>query len=107
MNRLSTLLGIILPMILAACDSPKATVREIRENLNDFQRQPNIITLDTLAKSFEKIEVQIEDLKSRDRIEEADLYLRQAKLMREEYLQTRINFLKWSERQSRKSAESQ
>lgn len=80
---------------------------EIRENLNAFQRQPNIITLDTLSKSFKKIDDQIRDLEARERIEEADLYRRQAMLMREEYRQTRIEFLKWSQRQSRKAAESQ
>lgn len=97
----------LVVVLLAACDSPEKSVREIRENLNAFQRQPNIITLDTLNKSFIKIDEQIQRLVDDDRINEADLYRRQAMLMREEYLQTRNNFLKMSQRQSRQQAESQ
>lgn len=107
MMRLAALAGCFLLVLLAGCDSPDKTMVEIRENLNAFQRQPNIITLDTLSKSFKKIDDQIRELEARERIEEADLYRRQAMLMREEYRQTRIEFLKWSQRQSQKAAESQ
>lgn len=106
-SRFAAISACLCAIVLAGCDSPESTVREIRENLNAFQRQPNIITLDTLDKSFKKIDAQIRDLEARERIDEADLYRRQAMLMREEYRQTRINFLKWSQRQSRSQAESQ
>lgn len=103
---LAALVACLCALLVAGCESPEATVREIRENLTAFQRQPNIITLDTLDKSFKKIDAQIRDLEARERIEEADLYRRQAMLMREEYRETRVTFLKWSQRQSRKPAES-
>jgi hypothetical protein len=106
-SRFASLIACICAVMLAGCDSPESTIREIRENLSAFQRQPNIITLDTLDKSFKKIDAQILDLEARERIDEADLYRRQAMLMREEYRQTRINFLKWSQRQSRSQSESQ
>lgn len=110
MMRLAALAVCFLLTFMAGCDSPDKTLVEIRENLNAFQRQPNIITLDKLSKSFKKMDEHLEKLKARDRTDEADLYFRQAKLMREEYLQTRNNFLKWSQRQSQQpqtSAESQ
>ena len=67
-------------------------------------------TSNKLSKSFKKMDEHLESLKARERTDEADLYFRQAKLMREEYLQTRNNFLKWSQRQSQQPpqpAESQ
>ncbi len=110
MKRQAALAVCFLLTFMAGCDSPDKTLVEIRENLTAFQRQPNIITLDKLSKSFKKMDEHLESLKARERTDEADLYFRQAKLMREEYLQTRNNFLKWSQRQSQQSpqpAESQ
>ena len=106
MVRNAALAVCFLLTFMVGCDSPDKTLVEIRENLTAFQRQPNIITLDKLSKSFKKMDVHLENLKDRERIDEADLYRRQAMLMREEYRQTRIEFLKWSQCQSQQSPQS-
>ena len=97
------LLG-FLAAALAACDSPGGTIREIRANLELFKNSPNMLTLEKLDASFDKIEAQIRDLEAKGDIVQADLFRRQALTLRYEYRSIRREFIRWSEEQLRKDA---
>lgn len=89
---------------LAACERPGDTVREIRENLEVFKAEPNMLTLEKLDASFDKIEAQIRDLEEKGDTVQADLFRRQALTLRYEYRSIRREFIRWSEEQLKKGA---
>ena len=97
------LLG-LLGAMLAGCDTPGATIREIRANLEVFKKTPNMLTLEKLDASFDKIEAQIRDLEERGDIVQSDLFRRQALTLRYEYRSIRQEFIRWSEEQLNKGA---
>jgi hypothetical protein len=95
------LLG-VLAAVLAACDTPGGTIREIRSNLEVFKKTPNMLTLEKLDASFDKIEAQIRELEQKGDIVQADLFRRQALTLRYEYRSIRREFIRWSEEQLKK-----
>jgi predicted nucleic acid-binding Zn-ribbon protein len=98
--RLSVL-GFLIAL-LAACDTPGGTIREIRANLEVFKKTPNMLTLEKLDASFDKIETQIRDLEEKGDTVQADLFRRQALTLRYEYRAIRREFIRWSEEQLKK-----
>ena len=95
------LLG-LLAMVIAACDTPGDTIREIRANLEIFKKTPNMATLEKLDASFDKIEEQIRKLEAKEDVVHADLFRRQAFTLRYEYRSIREEFIRWSEDQLKK-----
>jgi len=97
--------ALALILMLGACDRPRVinpeveTIREIERNLQTFKANPNMVTLETLDKSFDKIQVQIDELKARGDTVQADLYRRQAFTLRYEYRAVRREFIRWSNEQ--------
>jgi len=92
--------ALLLAAALAACDTPAHTIKELRTNLDTFQKAPNMATLERLDQSFDKIDAQIRELESKGDAVQADLFRRQAMTMRYEYRSTRMAFLKWAEEQA-------
>jgi len=90
--------------LLSACDTPGGTIREIRANLEVFKKNPNMLTLEKLDASFDKIETQIRGLEEKGDIVQADLFRRQALTLRYEYRSIRREFIRWSEEQLEKEA---
>ena len=87
-------------VILTGCDSPEGMVREIRKKLDAFRASPNRTELERLEKSFTRIDAVIKDLEAKEDFAQADLFRRQAMMLRYEYRASREAFLKWSENQS-------
>lgn len=92
----------LLAAMLAGCDTPGGTIREIRANLEVFKNNPNMLTLEKLDASFDKIETQIRALEEKGDIVQADLFRRQALTLRYEYRSIRREFIRWSEEQLNK-----
>ena len=105
--RQGMLLAILL--LVGACSRPSAihpeveTIREIERNLESFKANPNMATLETLDKSFDKIQAQIDALKAQGDTVQADLYRRQAFTLRYEYRAVRREFIRWSNEQLNKT----
>jgi hypothetical protein len=95
----------VLTLGLAACDSPAGTVREIKQNLETFQKYPTIQTKERLDRSFDKINDQVRALEDRGDTVNADLFRRQALTLLYEYHSTRLAFSKWSAEQATLSTE--
>lgn len=89
---------------LTGCDSPAGRVREIRKNLDSFRSSPNPAQLERLEKSFVRIDAVIKDLEAKEDFAQADLFRRQAMMLRLEYRASREAFLKWSQDQLSKQA---
>lgn len=98
--------ALLLAATLAACDSPARTIKELRANLDTFQKAPNMLTLERLDQSFDKIDAQIRELEAKGDTVQADLFRRQAMTMRYEYRSTRMAFLKWAEEQTAQKTNS-
>ena len=92
-------LACALSFFLVACDTPGGTIREIRANLETFKKTPNMLTLEQLDASFDKIEKQIHHLEEKGDTVQADLFRRQAFTLRYEYRSIRREFIRWSEEQ--------
>lgn len=97
--------GIALAILLlaAGCESPPRTIREIERNLEAFKARPNMHTLEVLDKSFDKIQAQVDALQAEGDTVRADLYRRQAFLLRYEYRAVRREFIRWSQEQLNKN----
>ena len=95
--RQGILLAILL--LLSACSQPVETIREIERNLEIFKTNPNMVTLEALDKSFDKIQTQIDALQAKGDTVQADLYRRQAFTLRYEYRAVRREFIRWSNEQ--------
>ena len=99
---------LVILLLLGACGRPDAinpeaaTIHEIERNLHTFKANPNMVTLEALDKSFDKIQVQIDELKARGDTVQADLYRRQAFTLRYEYRAVRREFIRWSNEQLNK-----
>ena len=93
--------GIVLAilLLLSACNQPVETIREIERNLEIFKAKPNMVTLEALDKSFDKIQTQIDSLQAKGDTVQADLYRRQAFTLRYEYRAVRREFIRWSNEQ--------
>ena len=93
--------GIVLAilLLLSACNLPVETIREIERNLEIFKANPNMVTLEALDKSFDKIQTQIDALQAKGDTVQADLYRRQAFTLRYEYRAVRREFIRWSNEQ--------
>ena len=93
--------GIVLAifLLLSACNQPVETIREIERNLEIFKANPNMVTLEALDKSFDKIQTQIDALQAKGDMVQADLYRRQAFTLRYEYRAVRREFIRWSNEQ--------
>ena len=74
-------------------------VREIRKNLDAFRANPNPAQLERLENSFVKIDGAIKDLEAKEDFAQADLFRRQAMMLRHEYRASREAYLKWSQNQ--------
>lgn len=98
--------ALLLAAALAACDTPAHTIKELRTNLDTFKKAPNMVTLERLDQSFDKIDAQIRNLESKGDAVQADLFRRQAMTMRYEYRSTRMAFLKWAEEQAAQQTNS-
>jgi hypothetical protein len=97
--RLLTSIGLsVASLTLTGCDSPAESVREIKRNLEKFQKEPSLQTKEALGKSFVKIEGQIKALEAKDTVS-ADLYRRQALTLLYEFHSTLIALSKWHEEQ--------
>ena len=96
--------GIVLAilLLLSACSQPVETIREIERNLEIFKANPNMVTLEALDKSFDKIQTQIDALQAKGDTVQADLYRRQAFTLRYEYRAVRREFIRWSNEQLNK-----
>jgi|LauGreSBDMM110SN_4_FD.fasta_scaffold126484_2 hypothetical protein len=96
--------GIVLVILLlfSACNRPAETIREIEKNLDGFKANPNMVTLEALDKSFDKIQTQIDALQAQGDAVQADLYRRQAFTLRYEYRAVRREFIRWSNEQLNK-----
>ena len=96
--------GIVLAilLLLSACNQPAETIREIQKNLEIFKAKPNMVTLEALDKSFDKIQTQIDALQAKGDTVQADLYRRQAFTLRYEYRAVRREFIRWSNEQLNK-----
>ena len=96
--------GIVLAilLLLSACNQPVETIREIEKNLEIFKAKPNMVTLEALDKSFDKIQTQIDALQAEGDTVQADLYRRQAFTLRYEYRAVRREFIRWSNEQLKK-----
>ena len=97
--------GIVLAifLLLSACNQPVETIREIERNLEIFKAKPNLVTLEALDKSFDKIQMQIDALQAKGDTVQADLYRRQAFILRYEYRAVRREFIRWSNEQLNKN----
>lgn len=91
--------------LLAACNRPDDTIREIKQKLEIFKANPNMATLEDLDKSFDKIQAQIDAMQAKGDAVQADLYKRQAFTLRYEYRAVRREFIRWSNEQVGKKAE--
>ncbi|MEN9470287.1 MAG: hypothetical protein RL630_2020 [Verrucomicrobiota bacterium] len=89
-------------LLLSACNQPVETIREIEKNLEIFKAKPNMVTLEALDKSFDKIQTQIDALQAEGDTVQADLYRRQAFTLRYEYRAVRREFIRWSNEQLKK-----
>jgi hypothetical protein len=98
--RQGMVLAILL--LLSACNQPVETIREIEKNLEIFKAKPNMVTLEALDKSFDKIQAQIDALQAEGDTVQADLYRRQAFTLRYEYRAVRREFIRWSNEQLKK-----
>ena len=98
--RQGMVLAILL--LLSACNQPVETIREIEKNLEIFKAKPNMVTLEALDKSFDKIQAQIDALQAKGDTVQADLYRRQAFTLRYEYRAVRREFIRWSHEQLKK-----
>jgi hypothetical protein len=94
----------LIAFVLAACGRPGDTIREIRDNLEVFKTNPNMLTLEQLDSSFDKIEGQIRELEAKGDTVQADLFRRQALTLRYEYRSVRREFIRWSEEQLKRGA---
>jgi len=92
-------------LLLAACNRPVGTIREIERNLEIFKAHPNMVTLEALDKSFDKIQTQIDALQAKGDTVQADLYRRQAFMLRYEYRAVRREFIRWSQEQLNKKTQ--
>jgi hypothetical protein len=98
--RLLTSIGLsVASLTLTGCDSPAESVREIKRNLEKFQKEPSLQTKEALGKSFVKIEGQIKALEAKEDTVSADLYRRQALTLLYEFHSTLIALSKWHEEQ--------
>ena len=99
--------GIVLAifLLLSACSQPVETIREIERNLEIFKTNPNMVTLEALDKSFDKIQTQIDALQAKGDTVQADLYRRQAFTLRYEYRAVRREFIRWSNEQLSKKTQ--
>jgi hypothetical protein len=93
-------IAILAALLLAACDSPSNTIQEIRHNLDTFKKTPNMLTLERLDASFDKIDEQIREFEAKGDTVQADLFRRQARTMRDEYRATRMAFIEWAQKQA-------
>ena len=100
--------GIVLVLLVLAvgCNRPAGTIREIERNLEVFKANPNMVTLEALDKSFDKIQAQIDAMQAKGDTVQADLYRRQAFTLRYEYRAVRREFIRWSNEQLNKKSES-
>ncbi len=89
-------------VILTGCDSPAGMVREIRKNLDVFRASPNTAQLERLEKCFVRIDAVIKDLEAEEDFAQADLFRRQAMMLRHEYRASREAYLKWNQDQASK-----
>jgi hypothetical protein len=87
-------------VILTGCDSPAGMVREIRKNLDAFRASPNPAQLERLENSFVKIDGAIKDLEAKEDFAQADLFRRQAMMLRHEYRASREAYRKWTQDQA-------
>ena len=88
-------------LCLTGCDSPARTIREIRQNIDDFRAAPSQASLDVIDRSFVKIDAVIKDFETKEDFAQADLFRRQALTLRYEYRAMREAYLKWKEDQAR------
>ena len=58
--------------LLAACNRPDDTIREIKQKLEIFKANPNMATLEDLDKSFDKIQAQIDAMQAKGDAVQAD-----------------------------------
>ena len=101
--RRAIILAVLL--LLAACNQPAGMIREIERNLEIFKARPNMVTLEALDKSFDKIQNQIDALEAKGDTVQADLYRRQAFTLRYEYRAVRREFIRWSQEQLNKKTQ--
>ncbi len=94
---------LVLLFLISGCNRPAGTIREIEHNLTNFKARPNMVTLEALDKSFDKIQAQIEALEAKGDTVQADLYRRQAFTLRYEYRAVRREFIRWSQEQLKKN----
>lgn len=88
-------------LCLAGCDSPARSIREIRQNIDDFKAAPSQASLEVIDRSFVKIDTVIKDFEAKEDFAQADLFRRQALTLRYEYRAMREAYLKWKEDQGR------
>jgi len=98
-------LVVVILLLLAACSQPTETIREIKQKLEIFKAKPNMVTLEALDKSFDKIQTQIDALQAKGDTVQADLYRRQAFTLLYEYRAVRREFMRWSNEQLNKKPE--
>ena len=89
-------------VILTGCDSPAGMVSEIRKNLDAFRAIPNNAQLERLENSFVRIDAMIKNLEAKEDFAQADLFRRQAMMLRQEYRASREAYLKWTQDQTSK-----
>ena len=99
LRLLTSIVLSVASLTLAGCDSPAESVREIKRNLEKFQKEPSLQTKEALGKSFVKIEGQIKALEAKEDTVSADLYRRQALTLLYEFHSTLIALSKWHEEQ--------
>jgi len=98
-------LVLVIFLLIAGCSRHEETIREIKQNLEVFKSKPNMVTLEALDKSFDKIQAQIDAMQAKGDIVQADLYRRQAFTLRYEYRAVRREFIRWSNERLNKSPE--
>jgi hypothetical protein len=97
---------LVLLVLAVGCNRPAGTILEIERNLEVFKANPNMVTLEALDKSFDKIQAQIDAMQAKGDTVQADLYRRQAFTLRYEYRAVRREFIRWSNEQLNKKSES-
>lgn len=92
------LLGMAV-LCVAGCDSPGGMIRDIRKNLDAFKASPSDAALETIEKSFTKIDAAIKDFEAKEDLAQADLFRRQAMTLRYEYRAMRAAYFTWKQEQ--------
>jgi len=80
---------------MVGCDSPGGTIHDIRKNLDAFKAKPSEALLERMEKSFVNIDADIKDFEDRGDLAQADLYRRQAMMLRQEYRALRGAYNAW------------